>query len=94
MSYSEKMSSINLLQTKGLEGLAVSSRFSKSAIKKKKQNKTKQKNNKENNRERNCCPSSHSDAMSLYEVSFVELERILFKNKTQKFPKIVCGNWH
>ena len=40
MSYSEKMSSINLLQTKGLEGLAVSSRFSKSAIKKK--NKTKQ----------------------------------------------------
>ena len=39
MSYSEKMSSINLLQTKGLEGLAVSSRFSKSAIKK---NKTKQ----------------------------------------------------
>ena len=90
MSYSEKMSSINLFQTKGLEGLAVSSRFSKSAIKKTKQNK--QKNNKENNRERNCCPSSHSDAMSLYEVSFVELERILFKNKTQKFPKIVCGN--
>ena len=47
MSYSEKMSSINLLQTKGLEGLAVSSRFSKSAIKKKtKQNKTKKQQRK------------------------------------------------
>ena len=30
MFHSEKMSSINIFQTKGLEGLAISSRFSKS----------------------------------------------------------------
>ena len=33
MSHSEKLSSINLFQTKGLEGLAITSRFSRSAIK-------------------------------------------------------------
>ena len=54
----------------------------------------KKKTNKENNRESNCCPSSHSDTMCLYEVSFVEVERILFKCKPQKFSLIVCGNWH
>ena len=59
MSHSEKLSSINLFQTKGFEGLAISSRFSRSAIK---------------NRESYCCLSSHSDAMCLYEVSFVELD--------------------
>ena len=33
MSHSEKMPFINLFQTKGLEGLAISDRFSRSAIK-------------------------------------------------------------
>ena len=65
MFHSENMSSINRFQTKGLEGLAISSRFSRSAIK--------------ITEKENCCHSSHGNAMCLYEVSFVKLERILFE---------------
>ena len=65
-----KISSVgmfHLLQMNGLSGLANTSHFSRSAKKK--------------NRKSDCHFSSHSGAVSLYKVFFIQIERIFFKHK-------------
>ena len=65
MFHSEKMSSINRFQTKGLEGLAISSRFSRSAI--------------IITEKATVVLVPMATPCYLYEVSLVKLERILFE---------------
>ena len=61
LPHSEKLSSINLFQTKGFEGVAISSRFSRSSI-------------KITEKATVVLVPIAMPAMCLYEVSFVELD--------------------